>query len=474
VQKLLVTRVLEHLDRMATDAGGDRLTQLDLIDAYTRLGNIQGNPYDQNLGDTEGALGTIDKAIVLATPLAAAKSTDREALHALALAEECRSEILFGAAKTEDAVVSMRAAVATYDRLVAAPDTTPSLLGDAAAAYGTLGDELGQSGTASLADPAAALAAFRTNLALDERALAIDPQFLRAKRGLAITQLKIGTVELEGDPARALNDFQIALQRADALPKAELSSLATVRLRVMLLRKEADAMVELGDFEHAFPLFDQAIAIHQKLVAADPQDSRSLFDLQVVLNDEAVGYQEAANPVLSSSGDPRRNLAAAANLWAQCISIMQKMLKEDPTNDNWKSVLADAQVQLAMARITLKEQGDPAAIAESGLAALKEMAKSDQAPAMILDQTANAFLEAQPTSLRDPAFATVCAERAVKQSHRKKPSEPLTLAKAYRATGQIEKSRATANEGLALLPAQQPGAVKPDIRKLLEVQASAK
>ena len=56
VQKLLVTRVLEHLDRMAKDAQGDRQTQLDLVDAYTRLGNIQGNAYDQNLGDPAGRI----------------------------------------------------------------------------------------------------------------------------------------------------------------------------------------------------------------------------------------------------------------------------------------------------------------------------------------------------------------------------------------------------------------------------------
>jgi hypothetical protein len=47
----------------------------------------------------------------------------------------------------------------------------------------------------------------------------------------------------------------------------------------------------------------------------------------------------------------------------------------------------------------------------------------------------------------------------------------LTLAQAFRATGQIEKSRATAREGLALLPPAQPGNVKPRNRKLLEVQA---
>jgi hypothetical protein len=49
----------------------------------------------------------------------------------------------------------------------------------------------------------------------------------------------------------------------------------------------------------------------------------------------------------------------------------------------------------------------------------------------------------------------------------------LTLAQAYRAAGQTEKSRATANEAMALLPAPRPGDLKPNIRKLLEVQAQS-
>ena len=57
-----MTRVLEHLARMAKEAQGDRQTQLDLVDAYTRLGNIQGNPYEQNLGYPAGSLFSLDKA----------------------------------------------------------------------------------------------------------------------------------------------------------------------------------------------------------------------------------------------------------------------------------------------------------------------------------------------------------------------------------------------------------------------------
>ena len=94
VQKLLVTRVLEHLDRMAADAHGDRLTQLDLVDAYTRLGNIQGNGYEQNLGDRPGALASIDKAVALAQALADSAPKDPDVLRGLATAQGARGDIL--------------------------------------------------------------------------------------------------------------------------------------------------------------------------------------------------------------------------------------------------------------------------------------------------------------------------------------------------------------------------------------------
>jgi hypothetical protein len=90
---------------------------------------------------------------------------------------------------------------------------------------------------------------------------------------------------------------------------------------------------------------------------------------------------------------------------------------------------------------------------------------------MVLDQAANAFLTVEPVSLRDPQFAVPCAEREVAMSRATTPSRLLTLAHAYRASGQIEKGHAAAKEGLALLPALQPGSAKPNIRKLLENEA---
>ena len=232
----------------------------------------------------------------------------------------------------------MRKAVATYDRLIAAPEATPVLICEASSAYGTLGDELGQSGTASLADSAAALKAYRESIVLHDRALAIDPGFLRARRGLAADHIKIGSVEMETDPAQALKNNQIALQFIDALPKTEQDSLSVVRMRTFARRKEANALVQLGEYSGAMKLFAEIAPSYQRLVAVDPQDLRALADLQAVLYDEAVCFDAAADPALATAPyDRRRNLAAAEQFWAQLVSITEKILKQDPSNENWKS-----------------------------------------------------------------------------------------------------------------------------------------
>jgi tetratricopeptide (TPR) repeat protein len=466
--------VLEHLDRMARDAQGDRRIQLDLVDAYTRLGNIQGNAYDQNLGDPAGALLSLGKALAIAQPLAASNTKDREALRALALVQQSRSEILWQTDRTPEAVPVMREALKSWDASIADPHAPAALVCDVSSAYGALGDELGQNGTASLADPAGAIAAYRQSVALDNRVLGIDPNYVRAKRGLSINRMKIGSVEMETDPAEALREFKAALRQLDALPKAEQDSLPTARMRAYLLRKQANALERLAAYAQAVPLFEGTREIFQRIAAQDPKDSRALYDVVVVLEEEAKSYEDAADPLLAAKpGDRRANLGVAQKSLVQAAAGLERLLKQDPANDVWKALLASIQVRIGVARAILHTPGDSDELSREGLAALKQVAEKAQASPMVLDQAANAFLTAEPTSLRNPQFALACAEREVAMSRGKIPSGLLTLAQAYRASGQIEKSRITAKEGLALLPALQPGSIKPNICKQLEKEAQA-
>jgi eukaryotic-like serine/threonine-protein kinase len=475
VQKLLVTRVLDHLDRTSKSAAGDRLVQLDLANAYTRLGNIQGNPYDQNLGDTAGALVSLDKALVIAQSLAASAARDNEALRALASVEQARSEVLWGVGKTPEAVESMQAATQAYERLVAERDATPALISEAGAAYGTLGDELGQPGTPSLGDLAGAIDAYRKDIRLDERALSLDPNFPRARRGLGIVQLKIGNVEIETDPAQALEDYRLAEERFDALPESKQDGLSTLRIRANVVRKKATAMRELGEYAQAIPLFDQALAIQKQIAAADPKDNRSLFDVYVDLTQKAYDYEYAADPALEA--DPqkrRRDLALAIPLLKEAQSIAVQLLKQNPSNEDRKASLADVQVRLGTAETELQTSDDAEKLAATGLVTLTGLAAKHPDSVLMLDFAVAALLTVKPATLRDPKLAIVCAEREALLTKRKQPSALLSVAQAYRSAGLNKQARTAAHEGLALLPLVSASAPIPRTRKLLELETEAK
>ena len=472
VQRLLVTRVLEHLDRASKDAAGDRETQLELVNAYARLGNIQGNPYDQNLGDRTGALSSLDKALAVANSLEMSWPADRDSMRAMAAVLQSRSEILWGMEKTPEAVASMQAAVRAFDTLIAGPGVTPVLICDAGAAYGTLGDELGQPGTPSIGDLAGALAVYRKVIALDERALALDPGFLRARRGLVINELKIGNVEIETDPAQALKDYEIAQERFDVLPESKQDTLSSLRLRSNLLRKRATALRELAQFAQAAPLFDEALDIQRKIASQDLKDSRSQFDVYIDVSQLAYNYEDAADPAFAEGAAARRRtLAMAVSLLKQAQSIMVQLLKVNPANDDWKAAFADVQVRLGTSEQELGNEADAAALSASGVATLKEMA--DKHPDMILtlEMETAALLTAEPRALRDPKLAVAAAQHQALLTRRHQPDVLLSLAQAYRSAGQIEAARATAREALALLPSTPHAGTPPTrTRKLLELE----
>lgn len=471
-QKLLVTSVLNYLDRMAKDAHGDRQTQLDLAEAYTRLGNLQGNPYVQNLGDTAGALDSINRAIALSAPFAGRDSADHEALHIQANAQLSRSKILLGVDPIEKSIASTQEAIAMFNRMAATPGTKPDELLEMANAYNILGDELGVLFDYSLNDPPAALAAYRKYIELNNQELKMNQDLASAKMNLIKGQVKIAGTEMDLNPESSLKDARLGLESIAVLPKADRDSFPMSRAKNALLMYEGQALTELGRYSESSLSLKGVIESFQKLVKSDPQDMRALDDLETSLSQEINDYETAADPALTASpGERRRNLLIEERLLTQEMGVLNKIMSHESSPEPWVPYLADAQVRLGSTRSILYKGDDNTALVQEGLSTYKDQIEKAAVSSTILDDAAQDFLFAEPHSLKDPKLALSCAERAVSLSHRKLPSQLLTLAQAYRAAGQSEKSQDTAKEGLALLPALQPGSVKPRIRKLLEIQA---
>jgi len=385
--------------------------------------------------------------------------------------EQSQSEVLWLTGRAPEAVPLLQEAVRHFDALIADPHASAAQIAEAAGAYGDLGDELGQPNMDSMNDPADALAAYREDLSIVSRLLRVDPGSLGGKRAMAVLPFKIGTVELENDPVQAIKDLQFALQQVDALPATERSGLSTMRLRGLMQLREANALAQLGRINEALPLFDRDIEINQRFMAADPKDWRAPVDLEGALNDEAAAFEYAADPIFGGVSLERRGyLAAAEKRLEQAADLIAMGLQQQPDNDSWRVALADVQVRLGTIQSMLHDKSDPGTLAKKGLATFREMAGKDNASPAILGRAANAFLKVEPAALREPRFAASCADRAVAASRGKTPSLLLTLAEAYRALGQTEKSRAIAKESLALLSDVPSGGKESLMRKRLEIQ----
>jgi non-specific serine/threonine protein kinase/serine/threonine-protein kinase len=64
-RELVVTRALTYLDRLAREAADDPSLAQELATAYMKIGDIQGSPYDPNIGKTADGLRSYEKANAL-------------------------------------------------------------------------------------------------------------------------------------------------------------------------------------------------------------------------------------------------------------------------------------------------------------------------------------------------------------------------------------------------------------------------
>jgi tetratricopeptide (TPR) repeat protein len=470
-QKLLVTTVLEHLARAEKDTSSDLQMKLDLATAYSRLGNVQGNPYDQNIGDTQGALSSLQKAISLATALVQKEPNDVTAKHALAWAEQSQSEVLFGMGRAPEGIERMRVAAAAYEQMASRPGANVEELYDAAAAYGGLGDELGQSGVESLGDSAAALAAFHKSLELEQRILQINPRFTRALRGIAVSHYKIANVATETDPAAALSEYRDAIDGMNALPEDARNALGNQRTLASMLRRNGLALKEVGRYQEALIYLEKVKVPSQARFAADPSDTRSGNDLLIILENEAECFEDRADGVFTNEpADRKADVTSALRTLMQARSVTEHLLQAQPDNPQWRSTRGLLLIRISLRQRALHQFRKNLELATQGVAILKAVGRQPNAKGFDLDLAATGLTIVEPPSLRDPSLAVEFAERMVAETHRRKPDFLLNLAHAYRAAGHVEKAHAAATEGLSLFPSTSANPVPCRVRKQLQAE----
>ena len=346
-RRLLVSKGLEYLDRLARDAGDRPDLQRELAGAYIKVGDVQGRPLNPNLGDSAGALASYRKAVGIYESIGAAASADPGLRRELALACQRLSEILSATGDTREALVQARRSLELLQQSTRAGSSGKSgaaadLGRELAASYTRVGDLLSATG-----DTSGALDHRRRALSVMETVAAIAPDDVATIRQLGVAHSKLGNqlgnpnYPNVGDPAGALQELERAAAVFEKALPAHPTNAVFRRNLAIANSNIADVLTALKRPAEALERQRHALTSFEALAAADPANVAAR-------NDVAISLSKVAE-MLDASG----RTTDAVREFERALAIHQAMAAADPANDTMKLELASDYNRLATTQAKL-------------------------------------------------------------------------------------------------------------------------
>ena len=327
-RELLVKRALEYLDSLAQEAQGDASLQRELVAAYLKVGNVQGNPSNANLGDTAGALESYRKALAIAERLTAADPSDAQSRRFVGVISEKMCDTQAATGDTAGAVESQRRSLSIFKAIADAAPADAAARQSLAISYVKLGDVLGNANFTNAGDEAGAMQSYRSSAEILESLYAADPGNARTRRLLGLIYERLGTMlEPAGRVDEALETYRRSRAIREPLAADFPHDTDAIRDAAIAHEKIGDVMTARGELQEALESRRKSLEIFRGLVDADPQNVQARQSLAIsylhlgeILGDpsspnlgqpaEALKYYRLAADALKGGNDS----AAAANV----------------------------------------------------------------------------------------------------------------------------------------------------------------
>lgn len=443
--KLLVGTSLEYLQKLSADAGGDLLLQSELAAAYQKVGDIQGNPNNANLGDTRGAIESYSKSIEITRRLADAPGADDRALRALGVSIGRLADLRATTGDTSGALKDFGRVNEMFSQLAEkAPSVTTRR--DLAVSNIKQADLFKLTG-----DRAAATRGYQRAAELFTALAADEPNSTSAQRDLAVIMMKLGDFQLEQeDFASAAGQYQRSLDIHRRLAKENPENAMSRREMAISLERLALALEYRGQLAESIRHYQEALDCRENLVADDPADLQALRELRICLDNFA------------NSKFARGDLNEAEPMFRRALDIATKLRESNTADVDLQRAWAVAKIKVGQCLI---KRNDPVAALREYTDALKllgHLHSADESNIVVLRElgsvhgaisdlhfAADEFILAAESGEQCLAFIqkwaaadrTVSAQREVVVSHVKVADALLGAAESGDNSAQIAQCR---------------------------------
>ena len=298
---LLVQRALTSLDALATDAPGDPSLQRDLAQAYVRVGAVQGNSANSNLGDTPGALRSYRRAVALLEAIPVANAGD-------AGVQRARWQAYEGLANMLNIVGDLPAALLNFERardvlrtLVAADPDDPEHARMLGMVYREIGETRGADGQASIGDVRGAFENLRLAVITHEALLRRLPQDNKVRVSLATSLMGLGSLSISVGDTLGTSQLERAVTLLEQVVREQPQN-AAARLELLsAYSRIRQPWADAARFADALAIDRKIIGVLDVMTASDPENTLLRRNRSVMLNWlgrdlRAAGQAKAAIP----------------------------------------------------------------------------------------------------------------------------------------------------------------------------------
>jgi eukaryotic-like serine/threonine-protein kinase len=444
-RKLIVDKALHYLDSLEQESQGDVSLRRELAEAYKRIGDVQGNEFFANLGETSNALKSYQKALEIRKSLG--PQSNQDVAGALSLAELYRlvSQTQLVEGEVSAALETSQAAVKLMEPIDAAHPDDAKVVYELLADYQSVANILGGDVSLSnMGDNEGALVYRQKQLETAERFDKLENGSPRGKGNLGIAISTMGDQLLQaGHTSEALQDY---LRTLPLFQEVAYHSNRGPRGKYLLgLLYERISLVQLvkGDIPASITAANAALKLSTELAGSDPRDAQS-----------GVTIIEDYKLVADLESRTGRDRDASVHM-EKAFALMPKLVAQSPNDTEVQAMKAD--LNTTAGDIAGRKRNYPRALKyyETSIGVLSAVASANarnSGAGQRLGATHNSAGRAQ-LGMRNLEGAEASFKKAVSLvDETVKATHPnmqalYTLADAYTGLGDVEASRAADSRG---------------------------
>lgn len=330
-REMLVKDATEYLDKLSQDAQDNPALAQELALSYLKIGNVQGETYRANLGDSQGALESYRKSILLLEDLVKRDAKNIEYLKSL---REAYRQLAYLSVRREDWSTAEEFASKEYELSKNIYEKEPENLNyqiNLAQSYQVRGDAAVFSG-----GYAESTKLYRESLREAEKAFQKNPTHERARTVLIVAIQRLGThleyyanyLKEKGENTDKIPEIFIEAEQLHRrtvemshdlkreFPQSEIYSRYISATEINL----GTALARIGRGVEGIPLIEKSLVELKKAVDADAKNAEAKRDVAECYQYLAFAY-EAMN-------EPQKAIAANQ----ESLKILEEITIKDPTN----------------------------------------------------------------------------------------------------------------------------------------------